>query len=141
MRRASQERSIVFTTFTPPKDASRSSVATDPKVPASRRSIQSAPTEILLLPNGTFVNDPDRAPIHQDAETLRRRQLAIAIRQRIETRLGSRIKNLAVRIVGETIFLEGQCYTYYTKQLAQHAALGILDHEHLENLIAVVAPR
>jgi hypothetical protein len=65
------------------------------------------------------------------------RQLAIAIRQRIETRLAGRVRDLAVRVHGETIVLEGRCATYYTKQLAQHAALGVLDGEPLENSIVV----
>jgi hypothetical protein len=42
-----------------------------------------------------------------------------------------------VRIKGDTIVLEGSCATYYTKQLAQHAALGVLEEEHLENAIVV----
>jgi hypothetical protein len=39
------------------------------------------------------------------------------------------------------VLLQGQCATYYTKQLAQHAALGILDDERLENDIEVCVPR
>jgi hypothetical protein len=39
------------------------------------------------------------------------------------------------------VVLEGQCATYYTKQLAQHAALGVLEDEHLENAIAVTVPQ
>jgi hypothetical protein len=35
------------------------------------------------------------------------------------------------------VYLEGRCATYYTKQLAQHAAMGIIEDEHLENLIVV----
>lgn len=65
------------------------------------------------------------------------RNLTIAIRQRIETRLAGRVRDLAVRVRGETIVLEGSCATYYTKQLAQHAALGALDGEPLENAITV----
>jgi hypothetical protein len=42
-----------------------------------------------------------------------------------------------VRVLGNTIVLEGKCATYYTKQLAQHAALGVLDDEQLENAIVV----
>jgi hypothetical protein len=64
-------------------------------------------------------------------------RLAEVIRQRIETRLPGRIRNLAVRIEAETVMLEGQCATFYTKQLAQHAALGVLEDEHLENAIVV----
>jgi hypothetical protein len=67
----------------------------------------------------------------------RYRQLAIAIRQRIESRLAGRVRDLAVRISGDAIVLEGRCATYYSKQLAQHAALGVLDGEHLENAIVV----
>jgi len=36
--------------------------------------------------------------------------------------------------------LEGECSTYYSKQLAQHAALGVLEDEPLENTIVVVVP-
>jgi hypothetical protein len=66
--------------------------------------------------------------------------LAIAIRQRIESRLHGRVRNLSVRILDNTVVLEGQCSTYYTKQLAQHTALGVLENEHLENAIAVCVP-
>ena len=68
------------------------------------------------------------------------RNLAIAIRQRIESRLHGRVRNLVVRILDDTVVLEGQCSTYYTKQIAQHTALGVLENEHLENAIAVRVP-
>jgi hypothetical protein len=67
--------------------------------------------------------------------------LAAAIIQRVESRLPGRVRNLAVRILADTVVLEGQCATYYTKQLAQHAALGILEDEHLENAIVVTVGR
>jgi hypothetical protein len=76
-----------------------------------------------------------------DEQTRRRGQLLIAIRKRIESRLAGRVRKLAVRIFGDTVVLEGECATYYTKQLAQHAALGILEDEHLENAIVVNVPR
>ena len=63
--------------------------------------------------------------------------LEIAIRQRIETRLNGRVRNLNVRASADLVILEGQCSTYYSKQLAQHAAMGILEDEHLENSIVV----
>lgn len=96
-----------------------------------------AATEVLLLPGGTFV----RSGAAADHAVQRNQQLAIAIRQRIETRLIGRIRNLAVRILGKTVVLEGECSTYYTKQLAQHAALGVLEDEQLENAISVAVPR
>jgi osmotically-inducible protein OsmY len=63
--------------------------------------------------------------------------LEIAIRQRIETRLQGRVRNLRVRVSDDVVILEGQCATYYTKQLAQHAAMGIIEDEQLENAIVV----
>jgi osmotically-inducible protein OsmY len=67
----------------------------------------------------------------------RHRALAITIQQRIETRLFGRVKNLHVRAFDGVVVLEGQCATYYTKQLAQHTAMGVLEDEHLENSIVV----
>jgi hypothetical protein len=95
---------------------------------------KSASLEVFLSSGGSFTKVGDAS---NDATVERHRRLAIAIMQRIESRLPGRVRNLAVRITGDTIVLEGQCATYYTKQLAQHAALGILEDEHLENAIAV----
>jgi hypothetical protein len=94
--------------------------------------------EVRLSPAGTFA---EAAPIPANDRSERNRQLAIAIRQRIESRLPGRIRELSVRILERTVVLEGQCATYYTKQLAQHAALGILDDEQLENAIEVGLPQ
>jgi hypothetical protein len=92
-----------------------------------------AANEVILARAGfesVHATDPDQ-------RTQRQRHLAIAIRQRIESRLGGRVRDLAIRVRGETIVLEGRCATFYTKQLAQHAALGVLDAEQLENAIVV----
>jgi hypothetical protein len=94
--------------------------------------------EVLLSPAGTFTA---AAATQSHDRTERNRQLAIAIRQRIESRLPGRVRELSVRILERTVVLEGQCATYYTKQLAQHAALGILEDEQLENDIEVSVPR
>jgi hypothetical protein len=83
---------------------------------------------------------PD-CPDAADASAIRRGQLPLKIRTRIESRLGGRVRNLVVRAYDDTVVLEGQCATYYTKQLAQHAALGILEDEHLENAIVVDGPQ
>lgn len=95
-------------------------------------------TDVLLSPAGTFIA---RGAAAADRLNERRCHLAIAIRQRIESRLAGRVRDLAVRVAGNTVVLEGKCATYYTKQLAQHAALGVLEHEHLENAIVVEVPR
>jgi hypothetical protein len=92
-----------------------------------------AEAELVLGPAGFA----DSQEVTADERTERRRQLAITIRQRIDTRLAGRVRDLAVRIQGDTIVLEGRCVTYHTKQLAQHAALGVLEDEQLENAIVV----
>jgi len=75
----------------------------------------------------------------QDSEThgARRQALEIAIFQRIESRLPGRVRNLIVRVFDGVVILEGQCATFYTKQLAQHTAMAVLEDEHLENAIVV----
>jgi hypothetical protein len=76
-------------------------------------------------------------PAASDQRSERNRYLAVAIRQRIESRLGDRVHDLAIRITDNMIVLEGHCATFYTKQLAQHAALGVLEDEQLDNAIVV----
>ena len=92
---------------------------------------------MLLTPSGTFIAG-NTAPVEH--QTDKQRELALTIHQRIELRLGGRVRNLTVRCVGDTVVLEGQCATYYSKQLAQHAALAVLEAEHLENAIVVEMP-
>jgi hypothetical protein len=118
------------TPITPPTEPKHLRISTFDTV-TSNRSEEDG--EVILRPSGTF-SDSATKPDVQDE---RRRELAIAIRQRIETRLAGRVRDLAVRIKGEAIVLEGTCATYYTKQLAQHAALGVLEEEQLENAIVV----
>ena len=64
-------------------------------------------------------------------------QLAARILQRIETRLPCRIRKLRVFVAENAVVLEGQCSTYYTKQIAQHTAMGVLEYERLTNHIEV----
>ena len=56
-----------------------------------------------------------------------------AVRQ--ETRGG--VRNLCVEVNRYGIFLRGRCPTYYLKQLAQHAAMGIPGSDRLTNQIEV----
>jgi hypothetical protein len=93
-----------------------------------------ADTEIILAPTA-FAEAHAAAAALERAE--RHRRLADDIHQRILKRLPGRVHDLVVRLDGNTIVLEGRCATYYTKQLAQTAALGTLEDELLENLIVV----
>jgi hypothetical protein len=61
-----------------------------------------------------------------------------SIRERIQIRLNGRVRNLIVRAEDNTIILEGNCATFYSKQLAQHAALGVIEGEQLRNDIVVM---
>lgn len=68
-------------------------------------------------------------------------ELESVIRERISTRLGHRIRNFAIDVDRGVICLAGQCSTYYSKQLAQHVVLGVVEDEVIENGIEVQVPR
>ena len=124
------------------------------KRPANVRAIPATPSVTALnvmafadVPIAETPIDVDLMPSVQamvrirsadaDDRDARHRALEIAIRQRIESRLLGRVRNLLVRSLDGVVILEGECTTYYTKQLAQHTAMGILDDEQLENSIVV----
>ena len=139
MQRASHQR-IASRAGSPPqpKDRSVRSASYVNRAKSGASAVGDAATpEVKLSPAGTFAKT---APAEPDEAAERSRQLAVAIRQRIESRLPGRVRGLSVTVLDDTVMLEGRCATYYTKQLAQHAALGILDDEHLENLIVVSVP-
>jgi len=139
MRRAGQEHIAPVRTAlaAPPAESSRASGSSKREREAAGPpggTLQPPSTEILLSPGGVAISDSAACV---DPSSDRGRRLAVAIRQRIESRLGGRIHDLAVRVSDNTIVLEGRCATYYSKQLAQHAALGVIEDEHLENAIVV----
>ncbi|MEX2170368.1 MAG: hypothetical protein WD851_13725 [Pirellulales bacterium] len=76
----------------------------------------------------------------REVEETREFRLAHRIRERIHLRLRGRIHDLVVQVDAKQVTLNGRCATYYSKQLAQHAALGVLEDEHLENAIVVALP-
>lgn len=85
----------------------------------------------LISPSGPPVG-PLKAPAGMSPTPLERR-----VQDRISKRLGRRIRDLRVQVVGNRVTLSGRCATYYSKQLAQHAALGVIEDEVLENEIEV----
>ena len=97
--------------------------------------ISEAPVDIELLPSVQAIARV--RPDETNDRDARHRALEIAIRQRIESRLMGRVRNLLVRALDGVVILEGECTTFYTKQLAQHTAMGIIEDEQLENLIVV----
>ena len=64
-------------------------------------------------------------------------ELAARIHQRICMHTSGRVRDLTVVVTPDQIEIHGRCATFYTKQLAQHAAMGVLDGELLVNLIDV----
>jgi len=66
-----------------------------------------------------------------------REELAARILARIESRLPNRIRRLAVTTEANAIVLSGECSTFYTKQMAQHVAMGVLEFDRLINNIDV----
>ena len=142
MRRAGQQGTVsrLTTSVTPPVgESTRGSGIVELEIrTASTSLVEPTATEAADSPHGVFLADDS---METNNRAVRRGQLLIAIRKRIESRLHGRVRNLVVRTFGDTVVLEGQCATYYTKQLAQHAALGILEDEHLENSIVVNVPR
>jgi len=64
-------------------------------------------------------------------------ELVNLVKSRLEMRLPGRIRRLDVHASENAVILAGQCSTYYTKQLAQHIAMAVLNYEQLVNNIDV----
>ena len=105
--------------------------------PAAGRAAPATPSVTGLKVIGFEEPIDQDCPSALDERDARHRSLESAIQQRIESRLGGRVRSLNVRVFEGIVILEGECATFYTKQLAQHAAMGILEDEHLENAIVV----
>jgi osmotically-inducible protein OsmY len=63
--------------------------------------------------------------------------LAASIERAVQQETGRGVQNLGVEVSREGVRLTGRCTTYYCKQLAQHAAMGIRADGQLTNLIEV----
>ena len=55
----------------------------------------------------------------------------------LQTRLGSRIRDLRVQVLDSGLILQGRAKTYHAKQLAQHAAMELSEVPILANEIEV----
>ena len=83
-----------------------------------------------------FVGDND-----SPASSVITREVMVQIIARIEARLPGRIRGLFVSQSENAIVLGGSCSTYYSKQIAQHTAMGVLEYERLINNIKVLPPK
>lgn len=93
------------------------------------------PSSLRIHPNlhadDVVTPAPERHPDPIDME------LAKRILSRIESRLPGRIRHLTVYATDNAVVLTGQCSTFYTKQIAQHTAMGVLEYQRLINNIEV----
>jgi hypothetical protein len=64
-------------------------------------------------------------------------ELAASIERAVQQETGRGVDDLTVEVGPQGILLRGRCTTYYTKQLAQHAAMGMPGGERLINSIEV----
>jgi osmotically-inducible protein OsmY len=102
--------------------------------PKLRAAIEDRPPLKVLRPSRHVDADPgsSEAGLQQfDVE------LAERIITRIESRLPGRIRDLTVYTTSNAVVLTGECSTFYTKQIAQHTAMGVLEFERLINNIDV----
>ena len=79
---------------------------------------------------------PEAAP---QAESTRNLSdgLAARIERQVRSETGDRIRALKVRIRQNSVVLEGNCPSFYCKQLAQHAAMPLAGPKLLNNRIRV----
>jgi hypothetical protein len=133
MRPAGRQHSVIAPTapYRPLSDSGSRRVA-----PSSNDTVvaETTETEVILAP-AAFAEAHAAAKARERVD--RHRRLPEEICNRIHKRLPGRVHELVVRLEGNTVVLEGHCATYYTKQLAQHAALGALEDEQLDNAIVV----
>jgi hypothetical protein len=64
-------------------------------------------------------------------------ELATSIEQAVQRETGRGVADLTVEVSPQGILLRGRCTTYYTKQLAQHAAMNVRGGDRLINSIEV----
>ena len=64
-------------------------------------------------------------------------ELAASIERAVQRETSHGVRNLTVEVNRDGILLRGRCTTYYCKQLAQHAAMGIPGGDRLTNSIEV----
>ncbi len=63
--------------------------------------------------------------------------LAASIERAVQCETGWGVVDLSVEVGPQGVLLRGRCDTYYTKQLAQHAAMRIPGGDRLVNSIEV----
>ncbi|MBI1345702.1 hypothetical protein GC163_05375 [bacterium] len=69
--------------------------------------------------------------------SIRESDPAEEVRQLVEMRTGGRIQELQVAVEGQRLIISGRTGTYYSKQLATHAALDVTQQLVIQNDVIV----
>jgi len=64
-------------------------------------------------------------------------ELAASIERAVQEETRRGVQDLSVEVNRDGVLLKGHCTTYYCKQLAQHAAMGVPGGDRLTNSIKV----
>lgn len=84
------------------------------------------------------LSPPDDFPDNPLPETLAEAErLAAFIERAVWRETGGGVRDLRVEVSREGVLIAGRCDTYYTKQKAQHAAMGVPGGGQLTNRIVV----
>lgn len=70
-------------------------------------------------------------------DDLSEERVLVRVEQAVRRELGRRIRELKVELCAEGVRITGRCTTYYSKQLAQHAAMTAARGATLINDIVV----
>ncbi len=104
-------------------------------------------TEGIIVMASTQDHSPPKAALSQPVVGVPRRprsgdeeELQRDIKRRVRELTGAGIQDLDVTVRSHQIILEGRCWTFYCKQLAQHAAMQLVPGERVVNRIEVVSP-
>lgn len=84
------------------------------------------PSSTPVLPESEHASDESRGD-----------RLATRIARVVRRRTAGSVQNLRVEVRRDGVFLDGECDTFYTKQLAQQAAMDLADEKPLMNRIEV----
>ncbi|HEV3340493.1 MAG TPA: BON domain-containing protein [Pirellulales bacterium] len=92
----------------------------------------------FLLPPAAVYPEVPRPPAAESTDDARSEKLAARIARVVKRRTAGSVQNLRVEVRRDGVFLDGQCASFYSKQLAQQAAMGLTDERQLTNRIEVV---
>lgn len=89
-----------------------------------------------ILPNARGSAPRERSPLDTPTDSSAER-LAARISRVVRRRTAGTIQNLRVEVRRDGVYLDGKCTSFYAKQLAQQAAMGLTNEKQLTNRIEV----